>query len=196
MKKKLLLTAIMVSTFLVGTNAQSVISNDDGLPITSTDENGNNENEREIKDFINLVYYGFDGFQNYGISNYYLNPNNIGYEINLRMNLESYGNGNIELGPNCSFKLWGQANMKLLLTAAVGPSFRIQNVPEISYDSKGWKKEESKTVYKLDLFANARLSFVMGHLSLSAGYFLWGAEFKFSEGYKSQGFNAAIGWGI
>ena len=195
--KKLFLSAMMASAFLFGANAQTVITNDYGSPITGADgQSTNNDDEEEMLGVINLVYYGFDGFQNYGLSDYFLNPNSIGYEFNIRMNFEKYGNYNVDLGPNYTFKLWGQDNKKLLLTAAVGPSFRMQNVPEISYDSKGRMKEESKTKYKFDLFANARLAFNVGHFTLSAGYFLWGAEFKFEKGYKSDGFNVALGYAL
>ena len=182
----------MATAFLFGANAQTVITNDYGSPITGADgQNSNsNDDEEETLGVVNFVYYGFDGFQNYGLSDYFLNPNSIGFEFNIRMNFEDYGNYNFDLGPNYSFKLWGQDNKNLLLTAAVGPSFRMQDVPE--YNSKG--KVEKKTKYKFDLFANARLAFNVGHITLSAGYFLWGAEFKFEKGYKSDGFNVALGY--
>ena len=193
--KKIFLSAFMTMAFLFGANAQTVITNDYGSPITGADgQNVSNDDEEETLGIFNLVYYGFDGFQNYGISDYWLNPNSIGFEFNIRMNFKKYGNYNIDLGPNYSFKLWGQDNKKLFLTAAVGPSFRVQDVPEISYDSNGRMKEKSKRKCKFDLFANARLAFNVGHFTLSAGYFLWGAEFKFEKGYKSDGFNVALGY--
>ena len=194
--KKLLLSALMATMFLMGTNAQNVITNDYSSPITGADGQNatSTDDEEETLGIFNLVYYSFDGFQNYGISDYWLNPNGIGFEFNIRMNFEKYGNYNFDLGPNYSFKLWGQDNKKLLLTAAIGPSFRMQSVPDISYDKKGKMKEETKTEYKFDLYANARLAFNIGHVTLSAGYFLWGAEFKFEEGYKSDGFNIGLGY--
>lgn len=193
--KKLFFSAIMATTFLLGANAQTVITNDYGTPITGADgQSITNDEEEESLGVFNLVYYGFDGFKNYGISDYFINPNGIGFDFNIRMNFEKYGNYNVDLGPNYSFKLWGKDKMKLFLSASVGPSFRIQNVPEISYDSRGNIKEESSTKYKFDMFANARLTFNAGHITLSAGYFLWAAEFKFEDGYKADGFNVALGY--
>ncbi|MCR4810303.1 MAG: hypothetical protein K5896_10675 [Prevotella sp.] len=193
--KKLFLTAILATTFLWGANAQTVISNDYGSPITGADnQNINDIDDDETMGVFNLVYYDFDGGENYGISDYFLNPNAMGFEFNIRLNFEKYGNYNVDLGPNYSIKLWGQDDKKLLLTAAAGPSFRMQDVPKYSQGKNGNLKEESETKYKFDLFANARLSFKAGHFMLSAGYFIWGAEFKLSKGYKADGFNFALGY--
>lgn len=193
--KKIFISAFMALVFGIAGNAQTVITNDYSSPITGADgQNVNSDDEDETIGAINFVYYGFDGFQNYGLSDYILNPNGIGFDFNLRANFEKYGNYNVEIGPNYSFKLWEQDGKKLLLTAAVGPSFRIQDVVELSYDKKGNVKEDSETKYKFDLFANARLAFNTGKFVLSAGYFIWGAEFKLSDGYKADGFNVALGY--
>ena len=193
--KKFFLSAIMVSMFLFGANAQTVIVNDYSSPITGADgQTITTDDEEESLGIINLVYYGFDGFENYGISDYFINPNSIGFEFNIRANFEKYGNYNFDLGPNYSFKLWGKDNMKLFLTASVGPSFRMQDIPEFSYTSNGNLKEERSTKYKFDLYANARLAFNAGHFNISAGFFLWAAEFKFDKEYKADGFNIALGY--
>lgn len=193
--KKIFLSAIMAIAFLMGANAQTVITNDYGSPIRGADgQSVTNDDEEETLGIVNLVYYGFDGFKNYGLSDYFLNPNGFGVDFNIRMNFEKYGNYNVDLGPNYTFKLWSSDNMKLLLTASVGPSFRMQDVPEFSYDNRGNVKEESSTKYKFDMYANARLALNVSRFTVSAGYFLWAAEFKFSEGYKSDGFNVALGY--
>ena len=192
MKKQLFCSVLLATMFLCGTNAQTVITNDYGSPIIGTDNQkvSNYDDEEESLTVINLVYYGFDGASNYGLSDYFINPNNIGFEFNIRMNFKQYGNYNVDLGPNYSFKLWGQDNKRLFLTAAIGPSFRVQNVPKLS--SSGSIEEE--TQYKFDLFANIRLSFNINNITISAGYFLWGAEFKLSDGYAANGFNVALGF--
>lgn len=187
--KKLFISAFMAMAFCIASNAQTVVSNNYGSPITGANEQSMDDDDETLSIF-NLVYYGFDGGSNYGFSDYWINPNNIGFEFNIRMNFEKYGNYNVDLGPNYSFKIWGQDNKKLLLTAAVGPSFRMQDVPEINDNGK----IEDKTKYKFDLFANARLTFNVNHINISAGYFLWGAEFKLSKGYRADGFNIALGY--
>ena len=193
--KKLFLLAILVTLSLWNVSAQTVITNDYSSPITGADsQNVRSDDEDETIGGVNLVYYGFDGFQNYGISLYSLNPNGLGFEWGIRANFEKYGNYNTDLGLNYSFKLWEQDGKKLLLTAAIGPSIRMQSVPEYSYDNRGNMRESSETKYKFDLFANARLTFNTGRLLLSAGYFIWGAEFKLSDGYKADGFNVALGY--
>lgn len=134
--KKFFLSAIMASMFLFGANAQTVIVNDYSSPITGADgQTITTDDEEESLVIFNLVYYGFDGFENYGFSDCFINPNSIGFDFNIRGNFEKYGNYNFDLGPNYSFKLWGKDNMKLFLTASVGPSFRMQDIPEFSYTS-------------------------------------------------------------
>lgn len=193
--KKLFFSAFMALAFCIGSNAQTVITNNYGSPISGADgQSINDDDDDEALGVVNLVYYGFDGFSNYGLSDYMINPNKVGFDLNLRANFEKYGNYNVDFGPNYSFKIWGQDGKRLFLTAAVGPSFRMQDVAEISVDNKGKMHEDSKTQYKFDLFANARLTFNANRFTISAGYFIWGAEFKLSEGNKADGFNIALGY--
>lgn len=171
----------------------TIIANDYGTSSTTINQNTNEDNVKESVTSMNFVYYGFDGYQNYGLSDYFLNPNSVGFDFNIRYNFKKYGNQSYDIGPNFSFKLWGQGNNKLFLVAAAAPSLRIQSVPEVKVDSKGKVKTKDKTKVFCDLIINPRLTLCASRLSLSIGYFLWGAEFKLSDGYKTDGFNAAIG---
>ena len=184
--KKLFLLTFLATSFLVGTSAQTVITNDYGSPITGAND--------QTLGIFNLVYYGFEGRSNYGISDYFLNPNKFGFEFNIRMNFEKYGNYNFDIGPNYSFQVWGEGDKKLLITVAAGPSIRMQDVAEYKTDKKGNYKEEKKTKIKFDGFANARLAFNVGRFTISGGYFFWAPEFKFGKDEKADGFNVALGY--
>lgn len=193
--KRFYLTVLVATVFLLGANAQTVIKNDYSTSESSAeDQNTSKEAEEESIVSMNLVYYGFDDYSNYGLSDYFINPNGVGMDLNIRMNFKEYGNYSFELGPNYSFKLWGQNKTKLFLTAAVGPSVRMADALKITTDSKGKVHKESVTKVKFDMFANVRLTFNAGRLVLSAGYFMWSPEFKFGEKSRMDGFNVALGY--
>lgn len=187
--KKIILASVLTAISVFGANAQK-ITNDDYKIQIKQEESQKETTEDESFGFVELVYYSFEAGKNYGLSFVNINPKGVSMEYGFRANFEKYGNYNADFGVNYSFQLWGEDNKNLFLTAAIGPSFRMQDVPE--YDSKGKLKSETK--YKFDLFGNARLTFKIDHFTLSAGYCLWGAEFKLSKGYEADGFRLALGY--
>lgn len=196
--KKTLLLILTAALFSLSSQAQTVITNDYGdSPITGADGQpvSSSDNDDEAISSFNVAYYNFDGDSNYGISVYGMNPNHVGVDFNIRLNFEKYGNYNVDLCLNYSFKLWGENGTKLLLVPSVGPSFRMQDRPKVDYNERtGNVKKESKTEYKFDLVANPRLALCANRFTFSVGYFLWGAEFKLKKGYKADGFNVALGY--
>ena len=152
--------------------------------------------KRDLIGGIFLVYYGFDGFCNYGVSDYFLKPNGVSGEFNLRTQFKQYSNYNVDLGINYSFLLWEQDKATLLLTLAAGPSFRMQNVSQIEYNERtGKTTEESKEKFYIDGFVNPRLTLQVGKVILSAGYFYWAPQFKFSkDDGATGGFNVGIAY--
>lgn len=196
--KKFFCLAMLAFAFGFNANAQTVIENDYS-PITQADGTSTTvtDNEDESIGAFNITYYKFDGFENWGFSDYFINPNSLGIDFAIRMNFKKYGNYNIDLGPNYAFKLWSNDNMRLFLIPALGPSFRMQEVPEVSVNKKTGKvTEETKTEYKFDFFANVRLTFCVGRFLISGGYFYWSPEFKFDGDTKVDGFNVSIGYDI
>ena len=181
--KKTLLLAIMATMFLSATNAQTVITNDYGSS-SVTSAASQDADDRESFSAFGIGYYGFDGFHNWALNSHFLTPNGVGFDFNIRANFEKYGNYNADFGVNYSFQLWGQDDKRLLLTAAIGPSLRMQD---------DW---EDKTHYYIDLFVNPRLAFNISRFTISAGYFLWGAKFKLGDDYRADGFNVSVGYDI
>ena len=194
---------MMVAASFFGANAQTVVSDEMEALINGTSEQSTTvtpvnpvtstvADEEENRVFYSFVYYGFDGFQNYGISDYFYSPNGLGFDFNIRMNFKKYGNYNVDLMPNYSIQLFGNDYIKLLVTLSAGGSFRIQDVPE--YTSNG--KLKDKTQFKFDFVTNPRLTFIFGDFTVSSGYFIWGQEFKLSKANRATGFNVSLGYDL
>lgn len=188
--KKFCLTVLFATMFLLGANAQTIVQNDYSTPEPSADSQKTTEDEEdEMIGAFNIAYIGFKGLNCFGAYDYFLKPNGFGFEFGFHIDFKTV-DGNFDLGPNYSFKLWGKDKTKILLTAAIGPSIGWRDV--YTYNSKG--KAESKTKVFCDMFANARLSLKAGRFLLSTGYFLWAQKFKLGKGYRGDGFNIAVGY--
>ena len=61
----------------------------------------------------------FDGFDNYGIVDHWINPNRIGGEFGIRASFEDHGNYNVDLGINYSFELTNKNDFSAYLILAV-----------------------------------------------------------------------------
>ena len=194
--KKFCLTVLIATVFLLGANAQTIIKNDYSTSESSATVEVKKDNKEETIGAFNLVYYGFDGLSNYGVSDYWLKPNGFAGEFGFRIDFKDFYNYSFDIGPNYTFKVWGKDKNKVLLTAAVGPSFCGRDVAKIKYDSQGNPKVETETKFKFDMFANVRLSFKVSRVLLSAGYFMWAPEFKMGGKYRADGFNVAIGYDL
>lgn len=181
--KKFCLTVLFATVFLLGANAQTIVQNDYSTPEPSADSQKTTEDDKDrLYGLYNLAFYGFDGFQNYGIACQFLKPKGFAAEFNLRFDFKNAAGG-VDLGPNYSFKLWGKEKTKLLLTAAVGPTL-------------SWGDVNGKTKVSCDMFANVRLGIIAGRFALSAGYFLGAPKFKLGNDYRADGFSIAIGYDL
>lgn len=194
--KKLLLSAIMATVFLLGTNAQTVITNDYGSPITGADgqdASQNKEEEKESFGAIGLMFYSFDGFENYGLFATHINPNGVGMDFALRANFKDHGNFNADILINYSFDLWSQNSNQLLLTLAAGPSLRTQDQLK-GIDSRG-KLEYDEGKFFVDCIINPRITVKFGKFVLTGGYFYWAPKFKFTKkDGATGGFNVGLGY--
>ena len=148
---------------------------------------------------FNFSFYTFKGGNNFGFSGYIMRSNNVGGEFSIRSNFKLHGNFNFDLGINYSFELWRQDKCRLFFVVAAGPSFRCQDVldkldvTETAYGTV-IDKSKYKTKFYCDFYFNPRLAFNVGKFNLSAGYFLWAGEWKFSDGAALHGFQASIGY--
>lgn len=196
--KKTLLMAIVAVAFGLNANAQTVINNNYGSPIQSA--NGqtatvDDSDESEAISSFNLVYYGHKGFSNYGFTDYFLNPNGLGFDFGLRTNFKKNSNFNVDLGINYAFQLLKNGDLKLFFVPSIGPSLRLQSYEEFNYNSKtGKTTTKSKTGFYCDLFFNPRITINYGHIMITGGYYMWAPKFKFEDGYLNHGFNVALGW--
>lgn len=185
--KKLLFSVLMTCMCILSINAQHVITNNYGTPITGSDGqsfSSDNKKESESSFSAGLMYYGFDMFENYGIFYSLINPNGVGLDIAWRSSLKSedYTPMSADLLINYNFELWTQNSNMLLLTLALGPSFCSR------------KQGNDDSSFNIDGVINPRLTFKFGKFSLTGGYYYWTAKLKFSKNYKADGFNIGLGY--
>lgn len=203
MKNKIIILFTVGFMAIAPSSAQGLNDGDDFLQnnpmvpqptpqVSAPSESTDTSKKEEMLGIYNLAYYNFSdvvGKCNYGISTYFLRPNGIGGEFNIRLTFKKYGNYSVDLGPNYTFKLWGNDNSKLLFTVAAGPSIRKQEV--LKYSSS--YREETKDRWYVDLFINPRIGFNYKGVVISGGYFLWTHKFKFGKDERIDGFNVALG---
>ena len=185
--KKFLFLLIVLCTMSMA-NAQEVVNNYDN--VGSIDDY--DVDEKESFASIGLGYFSYDGFENYGITTNTYTYNGFGLGLNFRMNFKEHGNYNSDLLFNYSLGLYQQDKIKVLLTGELGPSLRVQDQLE-GYNEKGKPEWKTGKIF-IDGFVGAKATLKYDKFVLSVGYHLWALKFKFSEGYKADGFYAQLGY--
>ena len=175
--KKLIISLLMAASALL-VNAQTVIRSDYSSSPTKAESVKESNNDYETFFPAQFVFLTFDGGNNYGIAVSQYTPNGIGFDWLTRASFKEYGNYNMDLAVNYTFLLSQNDDLSLFLTASIGPSFRMQDVQEYDFDAQ---KEKDKTKYYIDGVINPRLLLKYKKLTLSAGYFYWAPQFKFSK---------------
>lgn len=190
--KSLLLSVVMALVGLTTANAQ-VVSNNYDSPVTQESKSENNSEEKETVGYIGLGFWSFSQGENYGLTGINVTPNGLGVDFAYRMEFHEHGNFNVDFGPNYSFNIWGNGDAKLLLTAALGPSFRLQDqIDEKKSIKEG--KEEWKEKFFVDMYINARATFNYKRIVISAGYYYWAPKFKFGKDKGLGAFYATLGY--
>ena len=183
--RKAFLTVLMVVATIFSANAEKI----NFASLAPNKTQGTNASADNMISAFNLVFYSFDGGENYGISDYFLNPNGFGGEFNIRGNFESHGNYNFDLALNYTFEITKKDDLGLYLVLAAGPSLRLQDEAEIN--SKG--KIEWNEKVKFDGIINPRLSVTYKNFMLRGGLFYWAPEFTSGDD-AATGFNIALGY--
>ena len=180
---------------IIATNENGMILNSSTSSNSIQQPNENNNDDDELTGAFALTFYSFDGFQDYGFSDYFIKPNGLSGEFGIRLCFDKYGHYNAEVGLNYSFLLFKQNKTRLFFTLSVGPSLRMQYVPEFEFNQKtGMTNEKSKEKWFVDGYANGRLSLMLNKVMFSAGVFFGAPEFKLSKDDGAQvGVNLAIG---
>lgn len=166
--------------------------------VTVTEPSVTDTDEKETKKLLSANVMLFSGEGNFtdrlnmGIGWHFITLNGFGFDFAIRSNSARYGNRNFDYGPNYSYKLWANDKNKLYATAALCLSSRVQGMPDVTITSSGKTKEEVKYKYFFDFVANARVSYELPKVILSAGLVLWAPQFKFSDGYFSTGFHLSL----
>ena len=161
-------------------------------------EKNKSRNLRVNETSMGFWVFGNDA-TNFGASwnRYGMTPQGIGIEFNVRSSFKKYGNSNADLGVNYLYPLWEKDNNRLFLIGALGPSVRGQKVPYFTYNAAtGYMTELMDFKVFLDLFANARVMVAFNKFRVSAGVFLWSAQFKFNKDFTNIGFSASLGYDI
>jgi len=156
------------------------------LPLTNegSEHLFSNSSPTKVKDITNygLMYWGFDGYKNYGVFAESITYNNVGVEMAGRTKFEKHSNFNWELGLNYSLGLFRQENSALLVTASFSPlSVRFQD----EYD---YKRDKYKNKVYFDAYYSIRLSLKLGCFALTGGYFYWAPKWDFGKDQKMDGF--------
>lgn len=122
-----------------------------------------------VKEVVNrgAMYWGFDGYCNYGYFCEALEYNSIGMESALRTKFEKHSNFNWDIGFNYSLGLYHDTKNAMMITIACSPmSLRTQDTYSMS---------EGK--YKNDIFIDAywsiRYTVKLGCFAFTCGYFDW-----------------------
>lgn len=189
--KKLFLSAMMATAFLFGANAQTVITNDYGSPITGADgQSVSNDDENESIGYYGLGFYSYDGGENYSLSFGNYTFNGVGIGVNIRSNFKFSDNQNTYNGDvliNYSLGVYKNSDTKVMVTAEAGPSFASRYV----YDDG-----KVKDKFFVDAFVGIKGTVSYKKFVLSAGYHIWAPKFKFGKDYKADGFYAQLGISI
>lgn len=160
----------------------------------------------ETKAFVGLSYYGFDGFKNWGLTVQGIKHNGVFGELALRANFDDHGNYNVDLGINYSYAVLSSDDVKIYLTAAVGPSLRFQEVYKGSETivnehhslalgdyTTSYTKENWENKFFVDCYLNLRATISYKCVAVSGGYYFWAPKFKFGKDYNAHGFVASVG---
>ncbi|MBR1547596.1 MAG: hypothetical protein IJ637_02575 [Prevotella sp.] len=193
--RKLFLSAAMAMAFLCGANAETIVTNDNAaasLGVDNVNATTGADDDSESFGYGGLLYYGFDDFENYGLTFGMLNPNGFGLDIALRAQFKDHGNFNGDFLFNYSFALMSKNSNQVLLTLALGPSMRTYDEVK-GFDSRGnieWNR--NKTAF--DGVINPRLTIKLGRVVLMGGYFYWAPKFKFNkDDGATGGYNVGLG---
>ncbi|MDD6891632.1 MAG: hypothetical protein PUD47_06035 [Bacteroidales bacterium] len=171
--KKLFISLFMAASALF-VNAQTVIRSDYSSTPTRVETVKESNNDYETFYSMQFVFLTFDGGNNYGMAVSWYTPNGIGVDWLTRASFKTYGNYNVDLAANYTFPLAQNDDLSLFLTASIGPSFRMQ-------DEFDFQKDKDKTKFYIDGIINPRLLLKYQKFTLSAGYFYWAPQFKFSK---------------
>lgn len=174
--KRFFISAFMAMVFGISINAQTVITNDYGSPITGADgQSINDDDDTEGFGSLSLTYYDSSIF---GLNFRGQNWDAMGFELNFLTD-DSFGVliGNINI--NYSIGLWKASEKKFLLTLAAGPTLNTY-------------KDGSDTKTNSSLFLDPYLTFKVNKFTISAGYAFMFNKWKFENPGKS--FHFGIGY--
>ena len=184
--KKLFVFAFMALAFCIGSNAQTVISNNYGSPISGADgQSINDDDDVEGLSYAGLTYLEGDVFAlNFRGQNW----NAVGYELNM-FAYKGFDAFEANVNINYSLGLWKESNKALLLTLAAGPT--LMSYKDTEYNQKTGKTKEKDKICS-NLFVNPYFAFKVDRFVISAGYAFRFNKWKFKD--RGEGFHAGLGY--
>lgn len=187
------LVAFMLALCSFGiANAQVVVENDYEGSIINDDTQGKvdfNDDENETLSFVDLSYFSYDHFENYGIGYHFYTFNGFGMGLTWRSQLKFNDGDNLngDLTFNYAFGAYQNEHTKIMIAAEAGPSFGSRK----EYDKDD---EKLKDKFFIDGFVGIKAIGTYDRFALSVGYQIWAPKFKFGKDYKQDGFYASIGY--
>jgi len=171
-------------------NAQVVIENDyEGSIINNPEEKIDfKDDEKETLSFIDLSYFSYDHYENYGIGYHFYTFNGFGMGLTWRSQLKfnDGDNLNADLTFNYAFGAYQNEHTKVMIAAEAGPSFGSRK----AYNDEGKLKDK----FFIDAFIGIKAIATYNRFALSAGYHIWAPKFKFGKDYKQDGFYASLAY--
>lgn len=125
----------------------------------------------------------------YGIGTSFINPNFIGMDFRVLLSFNS-GNASCtaDLGPNYSFEIFNKDDIRVFITASLGPSGCYYSYDDVNDEGK----KTTKKKFTFDAYGDAGLKLNYKKIVISAGYIYRVPEFKFNNG--AGGLNVAISY--
>lgn len=177
--KKFFISAFMALTFSIAGNAQTVISNNYGSPITGADGQSINDDDEETLSSVSITYYEGPSF---GLNFRGQSWNGTGMELNFLTD-KSFETFEANLNINYSLGLWKDSDRMLLFTLAAGPTLRYY---------KDYEGNEEKSKFCSNLMIDPYFTFKINKIYISAGYALAFAKWKFKD--RGEAFHIGLGY--
>lgn len=142
-----------------------------------------NSSDEPVKGFAVVYQTTFEKDHSFGFGATIINPNFIGFEIESLFSINSgkFTGGGVDVGPNYAFELPTAGDIRLFLTASLGPTIYYSQ----KVDDEG--KETSKMKFNFGAYGDAKFVVNYKRFMISAGYIYRAPEFKFSKNKGASG---------
>lgn len=183
----------------------SIVANEVHAPLNKNyDASTDKRNKDLTKTYVSVGYqFFFDSDVTYvGVAARLLNWEGLGAELGFRTKVYKNNDDDgaetastffsIDPLANYNYGLYHKNLLSIYATGTIGPSFRIQNLPNGQYKDNGKMDYDSKVYF--DLFVNARVTVKYWNIAASVGYSIWATQWKLKSDYIVSTPNVSIAY--